>query len=543
MHRLITALLVLGVVTAAAIHKPHATASDDPTADDWRGARRNPEGQPRPKFTPGKETTYVTGPLDADGRIDYAFALNEHLSRGVTPASNATVLLWKAFGPHPEGVTMPPVFYQWLGIKAPPDRGDYYLDLGKYARERLGAAAQADFDALYEQIDRASQAPWTAKQYPAIAGWLKANEKSLALVIEATKRPHYFFPLVPYPSGSKTPTLVYASLAGVQRCRELAMILPARAMLRAGEGRHAEAWDNLLALHRLSRLLTHGGTMIEGLVGYAIESIASGASLAYLGRGRLSTQQIKDCLRDLRRLPPMSCMADKIALTERLVFLDAVMAAERDGLESLNGLIQQQALALPADAQARSILKDIDWDTVLRTVNRRHDRLVAALRSKDRGLRNARLNRIEQEFTKRKQELTAAGGLGKAMLAARNAKARGRLLGNVLTSWVIPGTRKVQQAAERTEQLQRNLLVGFALAAYQRKHGRYPTKLEALAPAYLPQVPGDLFSGKALIYHPVESAYLLYSVGVNGVDEQGRTYDDDPAGDDLRVRMPLLKLK
>ena len=91
--------------------------------------------------------------------------------------------------------------------------------------------------------------------------------------------------------------------------------------------------------------------------------------------------------------------------------------------------------------------------------------------------------------------------------------------------------------------MQRNLQVAFALAAYHRDHGNYPAKLDDLAPKYLAAVPDDLFSGKALIYRPSEKGYLFYSVGVNGKDEGGRSFDDDPPGDDLPVAMPLPELK
>ena len=47
--------------------------------------------------------------------------------------------------------------------------------------------------------------------------------------------------------------------------------------------------------------------------------------------------------------------------------------------------------------------------------------------------------------------------------------------------------------------------------------------------------------GKALIYRSTDDGYLLYSVGVNGVDDKGRTADDEPPGDDLVVRMPQAK--
>ena len=94
-----------------------------------------------------------------------------------------------------------------------------------------------------------------------------------------------------------------------------------------------------------------------------------------------------------------------------------------------------------------------------------------------------------------------------------------------------------------TARFLRNLRVAFALAAYRADHRRYPAKLGELAPKYLAAVHGDLFSGTALLYRPSEKGYLVYSVGVNGKDEGGRSLDNDPPGDDLPVAMPLPELK
>src|SRR5882762_11725864 len=57
------------------------------------------EPQQAVKFPIGKETTRVTGPLDKEGYIDFHAALNNHFGKGVTPETNANVLLWKALGP------------------------------------------------------------------------------------------------------------------------------------------------------------------------------------------------------------------------------------------------------------------------------------------------------------------------------------------------------------------------------------------------------------------------------------------------------------
>src|SRR2546422_117275 len=148
---------------------------------------------------------------------------------------------------------------------------------------------------------------------------------------------------------------------------------------------------------------------------------------------------------------------------------------------------------------------------------------------------------FEKELQAVKSKLLDSGELAK--IAGGAPEEKGKAVGDILVSLLIPAVRKVQTASDRTEQIQRNLHVAFALAAYRTEHDAYPKKLEALAPKYLTKVPEDLFSGKALIYRPSADGYLVYSVGPNGRDEGGHWYDDDPPGDDPNVRMPLPKLK
>src|SRR5438067_2498160 len=107
MRKLAAALLVLGLFLAALWGGSSA---------GWWGDGDGAEKKRKPKFTVSKGTTYATGPLDVDGIIDYAEALNERLGKGVKPATNANVLLWKAFGPRSEvGKPMPPEFFKWMG--------------------------------------------------------------------------------------------------------------------------------------------------------------------------------------------------------------------------------------------------------------------------------------------------------------------------------------------------------------------------------------------------------------------------------------------
>jgi hypothetical protein len=498
------------------------------------------EEKPAPKFPLGKETTYVTGPLDKEGYIDYETALNERLGKGITPQKNSNVLIWKALGPRPEGNEVPAEVFKWLGIEALPADA-YFVSLQAYMKDHLKLEREV-WDAIFDQQARATQRPWAAKDYPFIAGWLKVNERPLALVIEATRLPDYFNPVVTPKTGKGPTSLIGGLLPAVQKCREITTALSARALLRTAEGKADDAWQDLLACHRLGRLVARGATLIEALVGIALDHVASNAELAYLEGARLTPRQVRACLRDLQGLPPMPPMADKIALGERFMFLDSVQLVRRGGIGMLEGLAGG-TVPERSDPEALKALEKFDWDGVLRNGNRWYDRMAAALRVKDRPRREKQLDRIEEELKALKKEAGSPAKLLKIILAGEPDKAAGKAISDVLIGLLMPAVRKVQSAADRSEQVQANLHVAFALAAYRGENGRFPAKLEELAPKYLAAVPGDLFSGKALIYQPSAEGYLLYSVGVNGRDEAGHWYDDAPPGDDPRVRMPLPPLK
>jgi hypothetical protein len=499
------------------------------------------DDKPVPKFPIGKDTTYVTGPLDKDGYIDYEAALNDLLGKGITPDKNANVLLWRAFGPTPEGGKgMPAEFFKRLGIAEPPKDGDYFIGLTRFMKDYLKLAPDKS-EAVNEQLGRASQRPWSAKEYPDIAAWLRLNEKPLTLIVEAARLPEYFNPVLTGSTEKGPGGMMGALLPSVQKCREAATALLARAMIRTADGEYSGAWQDLLACHRLGRLVARGATLIEGLVGIAINQVATNADLAYLDRAKLNSRQIQDCLKELRALAPMPPMADKIDVAERIMFLDSLEGIRRHGIGQMEALAGGAAKK-PTPEELKA-LEAFDWAPALRNGNRWYDKLAAALRHENRPEREKELEKIEGDLRSLKAEVTQPENLAKFLLQSDPPdKSGGEAIGNALIGLLAPAIRNVQSAYDRSEQVQRSLYVAFALAAYQRDQGRYPAKLIELAPKYLAAVPDDIFSGKPLIYKPTEKGYLLYSVGRNGKDDGGRTFGDE-GGDDLPVRMPLPEVK
>jgi hypothetical protein len=542
MRHVMALILLCGFVVSqgwrlSAITTPATKQVPDKGADP--GKKRPPQ------FTIGKDTTYVTGPVDKDGYIDYTTALNDRLRQGVTVDNNANVLLMKVMGPKFRGKALPPEYFRLLGIQAPPEGGDYFVDRDSYMK----TFPKGDFDKqnyeFDEQLDRAQQRPWTAKEYPKVFGWLKENDKQLNLVVEATKRTHYYSPLVIWTKEKKQLAMSRPLHLEIQMHRQLASCLVLRAMLRVSESRFDEAWQDLQACHRLGRLVFHGGTIMDHLAANFIESIAIGGDLVALDRSKLNSKQIMQYLDDLQSLPPKVSLADTLDVGDRLSFLDEIMWLDRGGAEYWLGLAKKKDGG-PIQPAGKDAVPSINWDAALRGINDLCDKMAGAMRVKDRSAREKELEKIIKQIkapntdaiVPMEQEFAEA-----LLLPGASPEMRGKAIGDLLVRWLGAGLIVPQKAVDRLEQNQRNLHLAFALAGYQRDHGNYPKKLEDLAPKYLATIPQDLFTGKALVYQPSANGYLLYSFGVNGRDDQGRGYDDDPPGDDLSVRMPLPMLK
>jgi hypothetical protein len=487
-------------------------------------------------FTVSTETTYITGPLDKYGYVDYVTALNERLGQGIKPEENANVLLWQVFGPYPEGKhPMPAEYWRWLGIESPPEEGNYWVSWDKWVKANPALQVQVQEDSTNDPLDWARYWPWSADQEPELANYLRRNEKSLALVVDATKRLRYFNPIVPERTEEWASSMFEAKIPKVQQCRELASALACRAMLRLAREENAEAWQDLLACHRLGRLVAQGSTLIQFLVGLAIDRIAGNADVVYLHHARLTSRQALKCLDDLRQLPTMPLLNESVNFVERFVVLDIYMMIIRGGAPTLDGLSKGGSFSLTR-SKGQSWKRRVNFDPALRNLIKAFDQMNFAIQLPNRTERLREINSLVREMSKRAEKAKTVGSI---LNYVTTPSGRGETMGDILNNlWMPAEIAKVQGAAERLEQGRSNLRLAFALAAHHADQGKYPDKLEELVPKYLSSVPNDLFSEKPLIYRLDGPGYLLYSVGPNGINEEGPGNDDAPRGDDLAIRMP-----
>ena len=236
------------------------------------------------------ETTFITWPLRADGTVDYLAAINERSSQGVTPENNAAVLLLQALGPAAVPEQNREQFFQMLGIDPLPEKGPYLEEFGTYfgrraldAKSQMAGQEPGDFrDETAKELNRIMSRPWTKADSPIAAAWLDDNRRQIDLFVAATRRSRFYMPLTEGRNGAGL--LIFELLPWVSRLHVARWALCSRAMLRIGEGKSEEAWQDLLACHRLARLMDQAPTVVEGVVAEAVEEMADQADAALHAR-------------------------------------------------------------------------------------------------------------------------------------------------------------------------------------------------------------------------------------------------------------------
>lgn len=470
---------------------------------------------PPPKITISKETTWATEPLRPDGFVDFLEAVNLRHSKDVTVENNACVLLYQAMGPSPQGDRMPDRFFRRMGIEPLPDEGPYFENWN-------GDGGLPD----------AVEKPWTARKHPDVAAWLKRNELPLATTTAATERPRYFSPLVSTdakPDGG----MIEVMLPGAQRSRDLSRALAARAMWEVAEGSQVDAWRDLMAMHRLGRLVGQGPTVIEYLFGIAIECRAIDFELQFLSQTEPSAKMLKLYRKQLDRLPPRALVADKLDVGERASVLDCAHRMARGQMDLKEIADARENNPLFEKLTEGPTLQMVDWDVVLKSANQWFDRLEEISRKPSYLERTAAMQTLEEEVKKLVEQRRGP----MALLPLLGGKpAITQAMSETLISLLLPSVTQVYRAEGSAIQRMHNLELAFALTAWRNEHDSYPESLGMLAPKYIAEIPIDHFNGQPLKYDRLGEGYRFYSVGRNEKDDEGRTFDE--GADDLVVRMP-----
>ena len=463
-------------------------------------------------FTISTKTTYVTHPLNKRGYVDYVGALNEAASKGVTVENNAAVLLVRAMD---------------LSILKPGDETQFFKLLHVEPSRRGGRAIQ-DFPqfiatkSVEDGMRLVTTTPWSAREYPVLADWMAKQEIPLNTACEAVRRPRCYFPYV-RPAG--TP-LYDIPLPAQGLSISIARALAARAMLRISQHKIVEARQDLLACHRLGRLVGSGPTLMDGLAGLSIEDTASHADIALVEFGNLNAAEALAYRDELRNLPPLPDITERFDRGERLLFLGFLCEQMRNFNDKVALLFFIPVYGDVLEAKLAEV-----WDLALETANKQWDRWTAAIRTPSPVERRKNMAELEAEFS-------AYRKFDPFKTHWRFLRESGRQLGRSTVALMLPNVRTAPFSVEDVRVRCDLEQVALAIRAYRSDHRQYPAELAALVPEYCGELPVDRFSGTPLRYVPRKSGYLLYSVGGNKLDDGGHGWNSRPQGDDVGLEIP-----
>lgn len=489
---------------------------------------------PNPKLRISPETTFITSHIGPDGYPDYKAYLHSGLDSDMPVANNAAVPIWRAMWPGELSAKDMPLITQALRMPTPdPAQALVHLHNTQLKDElaamikangTAGHVSELDFDrdqAVYDLaeklIDQSMVRPWTSEQVPALAKWARTNQQALDWLVEGAGRPGYYNPS-PSMLSDENDSLVEMLLPGIQMLRTAARGLTARAMWHLGEGRTQEAWRDLRACHQIARHTKSGTTLIENLVGIAVESMASEGTQTLLHHGNLNSEAARQILAELQKMPQMQPLSESLTNGERLAYLDCVtrLAKGEWDLRDFQALIASDA----NDAVAFVTSTKIDWNIVLEDGNRWYDRLADAV-SLPRTERKSAIQKVTAEIERLGTANSAAMLLGSLF----SSNTRSHVMSDLLIMQFLPALDAVARAWDRSDTILDLNKVSAALAVYRAEHGHYPETLGELVPGILTNMPLDFYSGSSFRYQRNGDGYLLYSVFENGVDDGGSSFD------------------
>jgi hypothetical protein len=115
----------------------------------------------------------------------------------------------------------------------------------------------------------------------------------------------------------------------------------------------------------------------------------------------------------------------------------------------------------------------------------------------------------------------------------RNVKGSSKSKGvGALTSLILPDPAIIIERVQRAEAMHRVAVLGIATYRYQAKYGRLPTGLSDLTPEFVHILPRDPFDGKPTRFTLADEGCVIYSIGPDLIDNQGRPLKwPDQSGD------------
>lgn len=517
---------------------------------------------PNPKIVVSKETTHITTPLAADGYPDYYGVIVADRKQGVMPENNGAIPFVRTFWSE-MSVDMTAEYKFWflkeLGIEeplledsltpidTPANRRSALMVLRKHLKKPKPSAGlpftkeqQEDIDYFFngpiEEVmndDRVKdlfygcepvERPWTEKELPFLAKWIKENEAELDRLVEAAEGKDWYMPFGPAKENRQF--IGYSTWFGITR--DATRKLQTRSMYYLGTKQYDKAARDALAIVRLAnKIASKGSFLSDKFVAIAISSIGCHQVKGVVSDPDVSLSVLKYMQQELEVAKFQCNLFRCFDIGERYMILNATLGDDRNDLFTqpfhVDEVTESEKIAI-FTAERLSV----DWNQFLRIQNDCYDKLAAIYTLPTYTQQCAASDAFKNNLMKQHVSFEQV----KDIYYLNSAYSRGVALGKYYLSQYA-NSNSLITAHFRNANDRKFCRLAVALAIHQAQHDKYPESLDELAPKILAELPIGAFSEKPFRYRRLvdknKEGYLLYSLGVNGVDDGGSCSDQHVA--------------
>jgi hypothetical protein len=334
---------------------------------------------------------------------------------------------------------------------------------------------------------------------PLVTEWLDANAEALTAFREATS-----YEFNGYDLHSQDGTMIGILLPTLSNLRELTRVSAVEARIAEANGDYDTAADSYLTAFAAAGQTARGVTLIESLVGTAMERMVGDGLLDMYARDADGTMDYVAMAERLDRAQvERRPMADTIQF-ERAMVLDMIQRVYEVNPDTGNCRVSEEGLHtfqnMLGDAPGNELgelglglaFGQMGFERVTDDTNAYYDEMTHAMQS---------------DYPTARQEL----------VDLESTIERGGSHANPVLSTMAPSLGRAYQMDRQTETNRRAIDTVTRLRAYRQQFGQYPDSLESIASDSII----DPLANEPFVYYRDGDDFVLYSVGHNGTDEGG----------------------
>ena len=317
-------------------------------------------------------------------------------------------------------------------------------------------------------------------------------------------------------------SLIFQTIPDVAQLRRLARARIASMYQALAQGDADEAVTALDQTLYLAQVNTHQSLIIEQLVGRAIAAAAAGRLRQALMHYQLDATTYAQLLKTFQQRLPLG--PTKIALQgERLIMLDMIQRVYSDDgkgggrllLAEIGDMVQMTGAGSSTSRPKEDGLAIVNLGGFFYA--NRTETTEVANEFFDHFIRLSLLSRADRRADPF-DENAVFQTLGWRLMPL---------------NMLMPALGRAIDARDAIDCEMAGTIIMLALEQYRAEIGRYPDSLDELSPSILEDIPSDPFSVDGFVYRtladdPAGKGYVLYSIGADGVDNNGATDSIEP---------------